>query len=49
MFTRCRELKRVRQIEGYWCVEIYSIPSKRWVVQGEYTKRETAEEDLKAW
>jgi hypothetical protein len=43
------ELTRIRQDGKYWVLEIYSVPTKRWIVQGEHLSREAAEADLKGW
>jgi len=34
---------------GWWAVELYSEPVKRWMVVGEHGTREAALADMKSW
>ncbi len=47
--TQVHELSRVRYYNGYWIVEILSAATGRWIIQGEWRCRETAEQDRKNW
>ncbi len=43
------EPMRVRWFNGFWVVELFSLATQRWIVQGEHLTKEAAETDRKSW
>lgn len=43
------EISRVRQVEGFYVVEILSAATGRWIIQGEHRSKQAADADRKNW